>query len=134
MGAIHSSDDTAHPAETTGGPLGSDIYRELLRGSADGALLHRHAWEILNTMVEREMQQPEPPTEESLFAASTIGGPLHARRFRRRVDQLVRRGLAQREKHWVRPTVAGVAAVRPLWSQVDGPVRAKLRALMPDSA
>lgn len=132
MGSIQSIDDTAHPDETSGGPLGGRLERELLRGSADGALLHRHTWEILNTMVERELQQPDPPTEESLFAASTIGGPLRARRFRRRLDQLVRLGLAQRQERWVRPTVAGVAAVRPLWSQVDGPVRTKLRSLMPD--
>ncbi|QMU96565.1 hypothetical protein FVO59_04585 [Microbacterium esteraromaticum] len=132
MSAVHRHDDPA-PAEKKGsGPLGTPIEREVLRGSADGARLPRDLWEILNTMVERELQQPEPPTEESLYAASTISGPFRARRFRRRLEQLIRLDLAQRQGQWVRPTVAGIAAVRPLWSQVDGPVRTKLRSLMPD--
>ncbi len=70
-------------------------------------------WDVLSTLVERELQQPEPTTEEALFAATPIFGMLRGPRFRRRLEWLIHAGLVRRERKWIRPTVAGVAAVRP---------------------
>lgn len=89
------------------------IERELRRGELQGMVLPRALWDMLNTVVERELQQPSPVTEESLYAATPFSGTFRGARFRRRLEWLVQRGFVRREGDTVRPTVAGLAAVRP---------------------
>gem|GEM_PF-3148537 len=54
-----------------------------------------------------------PTTEESLQAATPLFGVFRATRFQRRLEHAVKLGLVRRERLTLRPTVAGIAAVRP---------------------
>ncbi|WDH79492.1 hypothetical protein PTQ19_03355 [Microbacterium esteraromaticum] len=108
--------------------LDAAIASELQRGQRLGSHLRRHQWDLLNTLVERELQQPEPTTTESLLIAAALSGPLRGVRFARRLDWLEGAGLARRERGRVYPTVAGVAAVRP-FAAMSGPHQPALAVL-----
>ncbi|MGB4136023.1 MAG: hypothetical protein WA971_05640 [Microbacterium sp.] len=111
--------------------LDEGIERELQRGGTFGVSLNGHLWGLLNTLVERELQQPTPTSEDSLLAASTLGGPFRVVRFRRHLGTLIQLGYARRTPAALHPTIRGIGAVRP-FSTVDVPHRLpvdKLRSL-----
>lgn len=111
--------------------LDASIERELRRGELAGANLDARRWDVLDALVQSELRSAEPTTEDSLFAATPIFGILRGPRFRRRLGWLLNAGLIRRDRMWLRPTVAGIAAVRP-FSSLPGsqrPPQDVLRAL-----
>jgi len=118
------------PAENASGPLvglDASVETELYVGATFGRTLSTRLWRELSTLVDRELTQPQPTTWSSLFAASTIIGPFRARRFERCIEHLVAMQFARRESAGsageaaIRPTVRGIAAVRPFCTVPNAP-------------
>ncbi|MFD5224623.1 hypothetical protein ACFWHT_03290 [Microbacterium sp. NPDC058342] len=102
--------------------LDASIERELRKGEGTGHTLHARHWDLLNTLIEYELQQPAPATEATLFAATPIFGPFRGMRFQQRLTWLLRLGLVRRERSSLRPTLAGFGAARP-FSTLPGSLR-----------
>lgn len=94
----------------------ASIERELRQGATLGLNLPSPMWEVLNVLVERELRHVTPTTEQALLTAVPIFGYFRNARFEHRLTWLLQRGFARRERGMLRPTVAGIAAVRPLSS------------------
>ena len=94
----------------------ASIERELRRGASLGLSLPSQMWDVLNVLVERELRHATVTTEQTLLTAAPIFGVFRSARFERRLTWLIRRGFIRREKSTLRPTVAGIAAVRPISS------------------
>jgi hypothetical protein len=82
-------------------------------------------------LVEHELTREEPLTEKAFLGAGPLIGALATSRRRRRLEALIEMNLARRDADRVRPTVAGIAAVRPLSaaSAEERPARELLRGL-----
>lgn len=96
--------------------IDATVERELRRGATLGMGLPSPMWDVLNVLVERELRHATVSTEQELLDAAPIFGLFRSARFERRLTWLLRRGLVRRERSILRPTVAGIAAVRPLSS------------------
>ena len=94
----------------------ASIERELRRGAALGMSLPSPMWDVLNVLVERELRLATATTEQTLLTAVPIFGLFRNARFERRLSWLLQRGFVRRERGTLRPTVAGIAAVRPVSS------------------
>ncbi|OJU40394.1 MAG: hypothetical protein BGN97_11150 [Microbacterium sp. 69-10] len=94
----------------------ASIERELRHGATLGMSLPSRLWDVLNVLVEREISHPGATNELKLLEAVPIFGLLRGPRFERRLTRLLRSGLVRRERTTLRPTVAGIAAVRPIAS------------------
>lgn len=113
--------ETPAPAAAAGraahrSALDASIERELRRGEAAGSAIARVHWDLLDALVEYELKHPTPATEITLSGVAPIFGVLRGIRFQRRLAWLIQHGFARRERASLRPTVAGIAAVRPFSS------------------
>ncbi|WP_067197570.1 hypothetical protein [Microbacterium sp. XT11] len=111
--------------------LDVSIDDELLRGELRGPSLPDAVRGTLSLLVEHELAGEEPLTEKAFLAAGPLIGTLSAARRRRRLEALVEMNLARRDADRVRPTVAGIAAVRPVSTAPadERPARELLRRL-----
>lgn len=121
LSGMRSLEERANPAPASAPParagrraaLDASIERELRRGEKLGGVLKPQLRDVLNVLVEHELQQEHPATEESLIAASPIFGLFRTARFQHRLARLMQLGLARWDHLTVRPTVAGIGALRP---------------------
>lgn len=106
----------------------ASIERELRGGAALGMSLPSPMWDVLNVLVERELRLATTTTEQTLLTAVPIFGLFRSARCERRLTWLLRRGFVRRERSTLRPTVAGIAAVRPI-SSLPGSQRPSMELL-----
>jgi hypothetical protein len=101
-----------HPvgAPDPGSALDLSVQDELHRGQIEGVSLSRPTWRVLALMVAHELRGTGPLAEVHAHLASA-GWTLAGLGHRRRLESLVRRGLARRSGPSLRVTVAGFAAV-----------------------
>ena len=92
--------------------LDVSIDDELLRGELRGAELSAAHREILAELVEHELSGRGPVSERKLARSRGWGGLFGGMRRARGVEALLGMTLARRVGDDVRPTVAGIAAIR----------------------
>lgn len=114
--------------------LDATIDRELRRGEVGQQVLRSQRRDLLRSIVERELVHSQPPSEATLYVLRRPSGPFRATLFRRRLDWLIAHRFVRRERDLLRPTVAGIGAVRPMREvgTLPQPLRDRLRLLRRD--
>jgi len=111
--------------------LDVSIDDELLRGELRGAALADSLRGTLAILVEHELSRSEPLDEHAFLSAGALAGLFAGARRRRRLEALIGMNFVRRTDGGLRPTVAGIAAIRPTSAQPASgrPSRELLRAL-----
>lgn len=107
--------------------LDLSVDEELVRGELRGDALAAPLRNDLAILVDHELKR-EQLTEKRFLSAGLRFGVFTAGR-RRHLDALIEMSLARRDEGAVRPTVAGIAAVRRPAAGGEMPSREVLRAL-----
>jgi len=87
----------------------AEVLTELRRGSTFGRTLTRPMRELLNMLVA-----DETTPEQVLLEGGHVFDPFRRARIRNRVNRLIAMRFVSREGGNLRPTIAGIGAVRPL--------------------
>ena len=87
----------------------AEVLTELRRGSTFGRTLTRPMRELLNMLVA-----DETTPERVLLEGGHVFDPFRRARIRNRVNRLIAMRFVSRDGDNLRPTIAGIGAVRPL--------------------
>ncbi|WP_424937386.1 MULTISPECIES: hypothetical protein [Bacteria] len=96
-------------AQTPAQSIDAEVLTELRRGSTFGRTLTRPMRELLNMLVA-----DEATPEQNVLGGGHPLVPFRRARIRNRVNRLIAMRFVHREGGNLRPTIAGIGAVRPL--------------------
>ncbi|MDR6868928.1 hypothetical protein J2Y69_003554 [Microbacterium resistens] len=111
---LGSADASRLIRETDAVDIDSAVLSELRRGSTFGRTLTQPMRDLLDSLVV-----PELVREESIIDAGHTLDPFRRVRNRNRINRLIAMRFVQREGEYIRPTIAGIGAVRPLAAVSD---------------